>query len=53
LAPNPRDVTSATIDVTSLAFSEYWRIHGSGKASRIAAAAASRATRSVTWTGEP
>ena len=48
LAPKPRAVTSATISGMSLALTEYWRIHGSGKASRTAAAARSSVARSVT-----
>ena len=48
LAPKPRAVTSATISGMSLALTEYWRIHGSGKASRTVAAARSSVARSVT-----
>ena len=48
LAPNPREVTSATISGTSLALTEYCRIHGSGNADRTADAARSSSARSVT-----
>ena len=47
-APNPREVTSATISGTSLALTEYWRTHGSGNASRTTVAARSSSARSVT-----
>jgi hypothetical protein len=46
-APKPRLVTSLTMAGTSLALTEYWRIHGSGKAVRMVAAARSSSARSV------
>jgi hypothetical protein len=47
LAPKPRAAIAAMTAGVSLALTEYWRIHGSGKASRTAAHAPSRACGSV------
>ena len=48
LAPKPRAATSATIAGTSLALTEYWRIHGSGKATASGRGGRVSAARSVT-----
>jgi hypothetical protein len=56
-APNPPGpsgpVSRARTAVTSFALTEYCRSHGSGKAARTSAAAASRVATSVTKTGVP
>src|SRR5262249_15051373 len=52
-APRPAAPKRRTTPATSFALTEYWRIHGSGKAAASSLAAASTAAWSVTWTGVP
>ena len=52
-APSPRAATAAMTAGTSFALTENCRSHGSGNAAADRVAAASRAARSVTWTGVP